>query len=344
MYSRKHQEIEAQETRKRLIKEGKMTESAAITIPVKLPPEPLYFSHWKEDDIPDDDVVVMRYMDFRKFQYLIREASLYMSAPKCFAQDASEGYLIDSVRNYLDVFCEEMYIKLQKYFASKTYLRPATISFSGNKEIDLERMRKSWFKIYKHNIRRYFISCWSERNVEQDNMWRAYIPDPEDRKTAVVIKTTVGKLKTALKHNSGMFTIARIKYVDLDTFCPNDIPRIIQGVYPLSSYMLKIKDACFEDDHEIRVMTDSLMSNTTQWYRGAVMGLLGEYGFDYGAEPDKYFLEAPLDLNGFIDEIIVSPTAQPEFIDEVKIFLTAHGLNDISVKTSNINKRREMEL
>lgn len=342
MYSRKHLETEAYATKQRLIKEGKAKEAAEITIPVKVPREPLYFSNLRTDDIPDDNVVIMRYMDFNKFQYLIKEAALYMSAPKCFAQDPNEGYCIKSVRNYLDKFCEDMYNKLQEYLSKRPYLRLSTISFSGNKEIDLERMRQIWFKIYKHNVRRFFVSCWTERTVEQDNMWRSYIPDSESRKKAVVIKTTVGKLKVALKHNSGLFTITRVKYVDLDNFTPDDIPGIIQGVWPLNIYMIKLKDVCYEDDHEIRIITDNLMSNTTQWYRGGVMTILGKAGFDYGAEPDSYTFEAPLDLSGFIDEVIVSPTAQAAFIDEVKDFLKNHGLDNIPVSASRVNKKREM--
>ncbi len=35
-----------------------------------------------------------------------------------------------------------------------------------------------------------------------------------------------------------MFTITRVKYVDLDNFTPDDIPSIIQGIHPLNSYMV----------------------------------------------------------------------------------------------------------
>ncbi len=70
------------------------------------------------------------------------------------------------------------------------------------------------------------------------------------------------------------------------------------------------------------------------------MTLLGADGFDYGAEPDSYTLESPLELDGFIDEIIVSPTANPDFIDEVKIFLKDNGLKNIPVNASRINRRR----
>lgn len=70
------------------------------------------------------------------------------------------------------------------------------------------------------------------------------------------------------------------------------------------------------------------------------MTLLGEAGFDYGAEPDSYTFEAPLDLSGFIDEVIVSPTAQADFIDEVKKFLKDNGLKNIPVNASRINRQR----
>lgn len=343
-YSQKHYETEAIETIKFLSKEhpeimndlGK----TKINLSQYMPQEGLTFSQATNlYDIPSDDTVIMRYMDYDKFKYLIEKEKLYMSSPKGFSQDKNEGYLIPDVGRYIDSILEKTYNQIVTDIQTKR-ITVSGVNFTGIKSVDRNIMRDRCAKIYRHNLKRFYISCWTERDVDQDNMWNAYIPDPLKRKKAVAIKTTVAKLKKALHKNLGLFAITRVKYVDLDTHKIENVDFLAGGMYSLACYMLKLKSKNYEDDREIRLISDNLMTNRTQWYKAGVMSLLGIEKFDYNAEAEYNATSASLDLNDFIDEIIVSPTSEDCFIDEVKGVLVDNNVNEISIKKSKINMKR----
>ena len=337
MYSKKHKETEFIETIRMLLPHHPELKddinNKYVDLTKYMPKESLTFSTASNlYDIPDDNVVIMRYMDYKKFSSLIENSELYMSAPKYFDQDSSEGYLIPDVGKFIDAALETAYKQLYDKIKSNT-ISVSGIRFTGIESVDKKLMRDRCSKIYKHNLKRFFISCWTERDIDQDNMWKAYIrqdrehTQEEKLKTAVAIKTTVGKLKKALAQNIGLFAITRVKYVDLDTHQIENI---------------KLKDKPYEDDREIRLISDNLMTNRTQWYKMSVMAALGAENFDYNAEPDYSALRAPLILDDFIDEIITSPFSDDGFINELKLFLASKGLNNVSIKKSAINKKRTL--
>lgn len=352
MYSQKHKERELIETIKMLLAKHPELEEAInneiIDLTKYYPKEDLTFSNAKNlYDIPNDDVVIMRYMDFDKFNFLIENSSLYMPIPKCFDQDSSEGYLIPDAGKFIDDALEGVYEQLYLDIINKK-ISVSGIKFTGISSIDKKLMKERCAKIYKHNLKRFFISCWTERNIDQDNMWKAYIREDSNKsqkdklKTAVAIKTTVGKLKKALQYNSGLFAITRIKYVNLDSHKLENIDFLSGGMWSLACYMLKLKDKPFEDDREIRVISDNLMTNRTQWYKNGIMSILGTEDFDYAAEPDFNALKAPLILDNFIDEIIVSPFSNDNFIEELHLLLYSKGIYNVIVKKSAINKKRKL--
>ncbi len=341
MYSQKHYETEFIKTKQRMLREGKTKEAEQLTCPVKGILEPHRFvGNPAVYDRPTDDTIIIRYMSYSKFIYLIQTASLYMCIPQQFSQDQSEGYIVPEACTAIDNILENAYAHLLDMVKNKGR-QITSVGLSGIKATDIKIMNARWRKVYKHNLKRFFISCWTERDCDQDNMWRAYIRENE-RDTAVAVKTTVGKLKNALRNNPGCFLISRIKYVDLDRCMLENAAHVTQGVWEANRFMLTLKDRHYADDREIRLLTDSMMSGTSQWYRGGVTTLLGSQYFDYGAEPDTTNISLKLDLENMIDEIILSPSSREGFGEEVKDFLRQNGLHDIKISKSNINKPRPM--
>ncbi len=290
-------------------------------------------------DIPSDDTVIMRYMNLKKFKDIIENSELYMSSPKNFSQDCCEGYVIPNVGEYIQYGLETFY-KNNKELIQNKNVNISGIKFTGIEHIDKKIMKDRCSKIYKHHLKRFFISCWTERTVDQDNMWRAYIPSEEDRKTAIALKTTVGKLKQALHNNKRLFTITRVKYVNFDTYKVDKIDFLGGGMWALAGYMLNLKDENFADDHEIRLFCDDLMTNQTDWYKAGVMCMLGAANFDYSAEPNCRAKRVPIDLSNFIDEIIISPSADDSFTNEIKDILHQKNITNVKVNKSKINKAR----
>ncbi|MBP5343783.1 MAG: hypothetical protein J6Y85_01740 [Alphaproteobacteria bacterium] len=349
MYNKKHIETEIIETIQSLLPDHpELTQDVknmSVDLSKYLPQDNLRFSTAKNIyDIPDDNVTIMRYMDYDKFQYLLKNASLYMPNPKRFTQDPNEGYLIPDAGIFIDSTVTHMYKKFHEDIVAKR-VNISGINFTGIETIDRQIMRDRCLKIYKHNLKRFYVSCWTERDIDQDNMWKAYIAgdafcsQEEKLKTAVAIKTTVKKLKQALRKNQRLFAITRAKYVNLETYKITNFDFLACGMWSVACCMLKFKNKPFEDDREIRLITDDLMNGTTQWYRKAVITVLGTGNFDYGAEPKTTALEIPIVLDDFIDEIIVSPFSNDNFVKELYTLLNSYGLKNVVIKKSDISKR-----
>lgn len=343
-YSREHCETEVVETVRLLSKQYPEIindlEKKRINLAQYLPKEDLVFSSATNlYDIPDDNTVIMRYMDYDKFKYLVEREKLYMSYPRGFSQDSNEGYLIPDVGRYIDGMLEKVYDQIFTDIKTKRIIVQG-VNFTGIKSVDRDIMRDRCAKIYKHNLKRFYISCWTERDVDQDNMWNAYIPNPVKRKKAVAIKTTVAKLKKALHKNLGLFAVTRVKYVDLDEHKIENVDFLAGGMYSLACYMLKLKSKNYEDDREIRLIADNLMTNRTPWYKNGVMSLLGIGKFDYNAETEYEAMNASLDLEEFIDEIILSPTSEESFVNEVNQLLTSCNITGVDVRKSTIGVKK----
>ena len=112
-------------------------------------------------------------------------------------------------------------------------------------------------------------------------------------------------------------------------------------MYSLACQMLSLKNRTFEADKEIRIICDNLMTNRTQWYKGSIITLLGTENFDYAAEPKFEVLTPSIILNDFIDEIIVSPYSDNNFIEELKKFLSCHNIEKVLINKSTIREKRK---
>jgi hypothetical protein len=179
-------------------------------------------------------------------------------------------------------------------------------------------------------------------------MWNAYIPDEKDKKNAVAIKTSVKNLKNALikspKQNYGLYALTKIKYVDINNLpeiSKDELQSIVTGVWATNCFLLTRKLKQFEDDREIRLMTDNLMTYTTTWYKNGVNTLLGEDKFDYNAQPEFLDLFSSINPNILIEKIILSPKASETRINEIEKLLKENNLEHIPIEYSQINRKIE---
>lgn len=297
-------------------------------------------------DIPADDTPLLKYMKGKYFEDLILNKHLHMCSPHCFSQDCNEGLLHKDIASFIDSALENAYNHIIDTFPDYKKMKFSGIQFSGNKFRDLHVIKNRWREIYKHNRQRFFISCWTNNEIDQDNMWNTYIPDKNDRAYAIALKTNVKRLKDALinspKPNYGVYALTSIKYVDI-----NNLPKIskaqlqsiVTGVWATNCFLLTRKLKQFEDDREIRLMTDNLMTYTTSWYRNGVNALLGEENFDYYAKPEFSHFYSPINIELLIEKIILSPTASQERITEIENILKLNGLKHIPIEYSQINRK-----
>lgn len=296
----------------------------------------LYFSTVDIFDTPADDIIIWRYMNWEKFEYLIKNQKLFMSSPIKFTQDAKEGFPTKDIGDFIKSTIENVYHQHIK--PNYKEISVGGIKLTGNSYRDLKTLTNVWKKIYRYCLPRFYISCWTERDYESEQMWKSYIEKEEDRKTAIAIKTTVGDLKKSLK-TSGLFDLVRVQYFDSKTLLQKtkeEYFRILQGVYPLVRYMLLNKRNCFKDDKEIRLMTDNLMQNRTQWEKNSILSFCGDSDFDYEQPLEFEAMKIPIDLQALIREIRISPWADSSFVNTIKELLEFQNLQDIKIEKSKL--------
>ena len=313
-----------------------ITIEKGIIRPLKIENNGLRFSTVDIFDYPSDDTIIWRYMDWKKFEYLVKEQKLYMSSPIKFSQDAKEGFPTKDIEYFIKSTIENVYYQHIK--PKYKDILVGNIKLTGRHYRDLPILTNIWKKIYKFCRPRFYISCWTERDYESEQMWKSYIEELGARKTAVAIKTTVGDFKKSIK-STGLFDLARVQYFDSKTLLrktKEEYYRILQGVYPLVRYMLLNKRDCFIDDKEIRLMTDNLIQNRTQWEKNSILSFCGDSDFDYEQPLEFEAMKIPIDLQTLIKEIRISPWADSNFIDKVKELLEFQNIKGVQIEKSRL--------
>lgn len=142
-------------------------------------------------EIPEDESVIWRYLDFPKFVSLLKDRALFMTRADKF-DDVFEGAVCE-------LKDEQQYNQaLAEYYSSflegtQSVARLVTESHIAN---ELIRMNS-------------YISCWNESHHESMAMWRLYASSHEPK--GVAIKSNVGSLRKAIGHD---VEIGRIQYID----------------------------------------------------------------------------------------------------------------------------------
>ena len=295
-------------------------------------------------NIPDDDTSLIRYLPYNYFLDLITNKHLFMNAPQNFSQDCNEGLLYKDIATFIDNSLKNAYEQIIKHPKFK-HMKFSGLKFSGNFSRDFKIIKRRWRDIYNHNKKRFYISCWAENDIDQDSMWIRYIAEKE-RTSAVAIKTSVKRLKDSLllPSNHGVYTLARIEYVDIDNLphrTKEELSKIVTGVWATNCFLLTRKLKNFEMDKEVRLMTDNLMCNRTNWYKNGINMLLGVEKFDYYADPTLTHLYSSINPEILIEKVILSPYADETLYPKVKDLLKENNLEKIPIVYSQINQKLE---
>lgn len=209
--------------------------------------------------IPDDETILWRYLEPYKFEYLIKNNAIYFTQAEQFPKSFQEGILSKK---------ELEGIKWQIYSTSKK---------------NPEKEYKDFLKHYNNFNKAAFISCWMQSENEADHMWRGFLKN----NNGVVIKSSVGKLKSVFNNSPTKFSI----YIS-DTFyySPNEI---IDGVNLIKLFSRKPAD--FEGEQEVRAIIIDM---------------------PYINKPDHYDIN--IDIDELIDEVRLSPNADENYQNAIQ--------------------------
>ncbi len=187
---------------------------------------------WKElikEYIPNDNTVILRYMDFPKFMSLLQNRKLYFTRADKF-EDPLEG---DVPSVYIDRLLAFYKCDIYKILHDK---------------YDLDTIKKDILGKFKKYRSETFISCWTENRNETESyaLWKIYA-----KEYGVAIQTTVGKLKEITKSKGAV--IYRVKYID-DSTTNLNVPRFSKKLTMESQNFFVYKRAEYCYENEIRAM------------------------------------------------------------------------------------------
>lgn len=188
-------------------------------------------------EIPTNDTILWRFMDFTKFISLLSTKTLFFTRADRF-EDPFEG---------------AKGIKKNKHKWNKHYLDffqqaynnpPEGVDFNkSDLEIQQEakRLLQQLDKGGKLKLKKTFISCWHDNPVESEAMWKLYTKNMSE---GIAIQTTYGKLYRALKRNPSI-SIGKVNYIDYS--------KKFVGIN--ESFWFKRKS--FEHEREVRAIYNS---------------------------------------------------------------------------------------
>jgi len=172
------------------------------------------FEKHKSVITPDRDLIIWRYMDLWKFLDIVDNKKLYLARADTF-EDKFEGRIAN--RKIRDLDDNHPLKKIDDY---------------------------SEFALKKHT----YISCWTCYEDEDYALWKIY----SDYKTAIAIKTTVGKLIDSISDEKSIQRIGVINYSN----------RSSGYVFRGNTYQLFFeKRKYFSFEYEIRVLTELMFDN-----------------------------------------------------------------------------------
>lgn len=184
--------------------------------------------------IPNDNTVILRYMDFPKFMSLLQNRKLYFTRADKF-EDPLEG---DVPSVYIDSLLSFYKCDIYKILHDKIL----------KDKYDLDTIKKDILGKFEKYRSETFISCWTENKNETESyaLWKIYA-----KKYGVAIQTTVRKLKEITKSKGAV--IYRVKYID-DSIANLHVPRFSNKLTFESENFFVCKKAEYCYENEIRAM------------------------------------------------------------------------------------------
>ncbi len=170
--------------------------------------------------LPSDlNATAWRYMDYWKFEMLIRSQELYLSRA-CEQSDEFEGTYPKEQIDNIDRFAE----------------RHGFVSIVDK-----------WHDNRKDSRKYVFMSCWSTMPFEQYLMWKSYAADC---KSSVAVKSSAARLKRVCDQNIELWPIdiTQVKYIDFRN-PPPETENLL--TFPTVFWL---KDVYFSLESELRIV------------------------------------------------------------------------------------------
>jgi hypothetical protein len=158
---------------------------------------------------------IWRYTTLAKLLNMIQDAELMelISLKTSIFEDKYEGTLSQMAQQRLrDLILQYHYMRFDKEFGSarRAYpkraeqgLREEVVKVAPDRGAKVDQMVNKLRQLH-------FANCWTTREYEDSNMWRAYTTESD----GVVIKTDFKSIKSSFKDCDGVIYMGNVKYID----------------------------------------------------------------------------------------------------------------------------------
>lgn len=144
------------------------------------------------------------------------------------------------------------------------------------------------------------ISCWNKFENESYAMWKIY----SDMNKGIMITSSIENLHKAFKNTPETVQLTRIEYINHET-------DFIDNPGNLNSPVL-YKHNAYSFEEEIRLMY--------------TVNTVDSYDYDWDSEKNKNGKSLKIDLDYLIDEVVLSPFAEPWYFLMIENLMEKYGL------------------
>ncbi|HWB27083.1 MAG TPA: hypothetical protein VG738_16485 [Chitinophagaceae bacterium] len=232
---------------------------------------------------PSDNLIVTKYFDLAKFLSLLSKRALFFCRLDKL-EDKYEG--VTAEKNYLT---RVNWYEQIKHF-SQTPLTKEQIETKVAQHYEFEK------KVREVNC----ISCWNKDSRETAALWKIY----SDFGKGIMIKSSIGRIKDAMKETVEDVRIGEVKYINYT----KDVMPDGNTFYPIVH-----KRDFFSYENEVRLIHQVDYPQIGRYY-------------NWDAEPNEKGKLIKADLDLLIDEIIVGPFSQKWTTELIKDIIGKFGI------------------
>lgn len=251
----------------------------------------IHSDSWKT---PSDNTTVMRYFTGEKFEDLLCRRQLFFWCIVNYRHTSCNCDLLEGVTPEFRLFNNSAF-----YYDL----------IQGKRKISLEDSPHLKKHANEFLMRMVGVNCWTINNKEDKYMWNNF----SDKSTGVIVKSNVGRLKKAFENISTPVYMGKVRYIK---------HRSYSSCGPNPVEIAFLKDLSYEREKELRLMivdtdTEKFKINTIEDFLNIDIESLELLR--------SKFVDCNLDY--LIDEIIISPWADDEYLEIIKKKLTNSNLH-----------------
>lgn len=247
----------------------------------------------------NSDVNLYRYMDFIRFESLIKESALFFCKTSVFDDPWEGTYPLVELKHQ----------KEQAYYNQREIFK----NYSSQEELDsLITNDMKYLQGGYENIKNIiFVNCWMHDTHESYAMWKLYSKE----QNGILIKSTYENIFKALDQNVDYnFTMSRVFYLNYES------DHMYKGVEEMYNLTEERKKSLFS-----LCITDPFLQKRKHFeHEKEYRIILKKHNHQSIAEEKGIFVN--INLNVLIDEIILSPNCDTEFENKVKSTLSKFGI------------------